>query len=152
LIELMEAGDLSSHPPVIKVFNFMLQVHKVTARPKEEDMKPSREWFDGVFLAMPNCVSLHIQIDNMRGLIRALALMVTCDPAIFQPLDPLGRMVDSISEGNVEVGYLPIILDVAIRGSFKLVFIMLDMIMEPSDLFFEVTHFTGSMGLTLGNG
>ena len=60
LIKLMEVGDLLSHPPVVKVFNFVLQVHKVAAGPKEEGAEPGREWFDGVFLTMPNCVSLRI--------------------------------------------------------------------------------------------
>ena len=60
LIKLTEAGDLPSQPPVVKVTDVMLQVHKVTAGPNEEGAEPGREWFDGVFLAMPNCVSLHI--------------------------------------------------------------------------------------------
>ena len=60
LIELVEAGDLPSQPPVIKVTNVALQVHEVTTGPNEEGTEPGREWFDGVFLAMPGCVSLRI--------------------------------------------------------------------------------------------
>ena len=60
LIKLAEAGDLPSQPPVIKVADVMLQVHEVTAWPNKEGMEPGRERFDGVFLAMPNCVSLCI--------------------------------------------------------------------------------------------
>ena len=145
-------GNLPSHPPVVKVFDFMLQVHKVATRPEEEGAEPSGEWFNGVFFAMPNCVSLRIQVHNMRGLIRALALMVTGDPAVFQSLDPLGRMVDSITKGNVEVGHSSIIGDIAVGGPVELVFIVLDTVMEPSDLFFEAMHFACSLGLALSNG
>ena len=119
LIKLVKVGDLPSHPSVIKVFNFTLQVHKVATRPEKEGMEPGREWFDRVFFAMLNCVSLHIQIDNVRGLIRALALVITGNSAIFQPLDPFGRMVDSIAEGNIEVGYLPVILDIAVGAQLN---------------------------------
>ena len=122
-------GDLPSHPPVIKVFDFTLQIHKVVAGPKEEGMKPSRERFNGVFLAMPNHVSLRIQVDNVRGLIQALTLMITGDSAIFQPLDPLGGMVDPIAKGNVEVGHTPIVFNIAVGGLLECVFIVLNMIM-----------------------
>ena len=145
-------GDLSSHPPVVKVFDFVLQRHEVTAGPEEEGMEPSREQFDGFFLAMPNHVSLRIQINNVRGLIRALALVVTSDSAIFQPLDPFGRTVDPITKRNVEVGHSPIILNVAIGGLLECVFIVLDMIMEPSDLFFKVAYFAGGLGSALSDG
>ena len=67
LVEFMEAGDLPSQPPVIKVFDFALQVHEVTAGPKKEGAEPGGNWFNGVLLAMPNHVSLCIQVDNMRG-------------------------------------------------------------------------------------
>jgi hypothetical protein len=152
LIELAELSDLPSHPPVVKVFDFMLQVHKVAARPKEEGMEPCGEWFNGVFFTMPNCVSLHIQIHNVRGLIRALALMITSDSAIFQPLDPLGRTVDSVAEGNVEVGYSPIIFDIAIGGSVEHVFVVLNTVVEPLDLVLKVIHFTSSLGFMLSDG
>ena len=59
--------------------------------------------------------------------------------------------MDSVAEGNVEVWYLSIILNVAIRGSLKYVFIVLDMVVEPSDLFFEVVYFAGFMGFMLSN-
>ena len=152
MIELTEASDLLSHPPVVKVFDFALQVHEVAAGPKEEGTEPGGEWFNGVFFAMPNCVSLCIQINSVRGLIRALALMVTSDSAIFQPLDPLGRVVDSVTEGNVEVGYSPVIFDVAIWGPFKCVFVVLNAVMEPSDLFFKAVYLTGSVSFMLSNG
>ena len=81
-------------------------MHEVTAGPEEEGTEPGRKQFNGVFFAMPIHVSLCIQVDNVRGLIRALALVITGDSAIFRPLDPLGGTVDSITEGNVEVGFL----------------------------------------------
>ena len=90
LIKLAEMGDLPSQPPVVKVANVMLQMHEVTAEPNEEGTEPGGERFDGVFLAMTNCVSLCIQVDNVRGLIRALLFMESSDPSIFQLLDPLG--------------------------------------------------------------
>ena len=74
---------------------------------------------------MPNCVSLRIQVDNIRGLIGTLSLMIAGDSAIFQPLDPLGRGVDSIAQGNVEVGYPSVVGNVAIGGLLELVFVML---------------------------
>ena len=66
LIELAKTGDLPSQPPVIKVADVVLQVHEVTAEPDEKGMEPGGKRFDGVFLAMTNCVSLRIQVDNMR--------------------------------------------------------------------------------------
>ena len=60
LVEFVEAGDLPSQPPVVKVADVALQVHEVTAGPNEEGMEPGGEWLNGVFLAMPNHVSLHI--------------------------------------------------------------------------------------------
>jgi hypothetical protein len=152
LVKLAEAGDLPSHPLVIKVFDFMLQVHKIAARPEEEGAEPGREWLDRVFFAMPNCVSLHIQIDNVRGLIRALAIVVTSDSAVIQPFDPLGRTVDLVAQRNVEMGHSPIVLNVAIRGSVKHIFVVLDTVVKPSDLLFEVAHLAGLVGLALYDG
>ena len=152
LIKLTEVSDLLSHPLVVKVFDFMLQMHEVAVGPKEEGAEPGREQLNGVFFAMPNHVSLCIQVDNMRGLIRALALVITSNSAVFQPLDPFGGPVDSIAEGNVKVGHSPVVLDVAIRGSFELIFIVFNAIVEPSDLFFKALLLAGGMGLMLGNG
>ena len=115
-------------------------------------MEPCEEWFNGVFFTMPNCVSLSMQVDNMRELIRAPALVIAGNSAVFQPLDPFGRTVDSITEGNKEVGYLPVIVDVAIGGSVECIFVVLDTIVEPSDLFLEVAHLTGFEGFMLSNG
>ena len=60
LIKLAEASNLSSQPPVVKVADVALEVDEVAARPDEEGAEPGREWFNGVFLAMPNRVSLCI--------------------------------------------------------------------------------------------
>ena len=60
LIKLAEASDLPSQPPVIKVADVALQVHEVTAGTNEEGAEPGREWLNGVFLTIPNHVSLHI--------------------------------------------------------------------------------------------
>ena len=152
LIELVETGNLPSQPPVIKVTDVALQVHEVTARPDEEGVEPGRKWFDGVFLAMTNCVSLRIQVDNVRGLIRALLFMESGDPSIFQLLDPPGRFEDSITKGSIKVGHLPVILDVSIGGLLKYIFIVFDVVVEPADLLFKAANFTGLLGVTLGDG
>ena len=152
MVELAEAGDLPSQSPVIKVFDFVLQMCKVATGPKKEGAEPGRDRFDGVFFAMPNHISLCIQINNIWGLIRALALMITGDPAIFQPLDPFGRAVDSIAQGDVEVGDVSLVGNVAIRGSFELIFIVLNMVMQAPNLLPKVAHFGGSLGFALSDG
>jgi hypothetical protein len=152
LIELAEMGNLPSQPLVVKVTDVMLQVHEVTAGPNEEGAEPGGERFNRVFLAMPNCVSLHIQVNNVRGLIWALLLMKSGDPSIFQLLDPLGRFEDSIAEGNIEVGHPPVILNIAVGGLLKYVFVMFDAVMESADLLLEVADFTGLLGVMLGDG
>ena len=60
LIELTEASDLPSQPPVVKVADVALEMYEVAARSDEEGAEPSGEWFDRVFFAMPNRVSLRI--------------------------------------------------------------------------------------------
>ena len=152
LIEFAEAGDLPSQPPVIKVADVPLQVHEVTAGPNEEGAEPGGERFDGVFLAMPNRVSLHIQVNNVRGLIRALLLVESGDPSIFQLLDPLGWFEDSIAKGDVKVGHPPVILDVPVGGSLKYVFVVFNVVMESADLFSKAANFAGLLGIALGDG
>jgi hypothetical protein len=58
----------------------------------------------------------------------------------------------AIVEGNVKLGYMPVILYVAIGGSVECIFVVLDTIVEPSDLFLEVAHLTGFEGFMLSNG
>ena len=152
LIKLVEAGDLLSHPPVIKVFDVVLQVHEIAARPNEEGIKPGGEQLNGDFFAMSNHVSLCIQVDNMRGLIRALAIVITGDPAVFQPFDPFGGAENSITNGDVEVGHLSIVLDVAIWGSVECILVVLNMVVEPTDLLFEAVDFTGFVDFALSDG
>jgi hypothetical protein len=86
-IKLTEVSNLLSHPPVIKVLDFLLEVDEVTTWSKQEGPKPGREWFNRVFLAMPNHGSLRIEINEIRGLIQALAFMKARNSAIFQPFD-----------------------------------------------------------------
>ena len=152
MIEFAEVSNLPSQPPVIKVFDFMLQVHKVAAGPEEEGAEPGRDRLDGVFLAMPHCVSLCIQIDNVRGLIRALSVMIAGNLTIFQPLDPLGGVKDSIADGNVEMGDSPVVLDVPVRRSVECVFIVLDMVVEPTNLFLEAVDFASFLGVASSDG
>jgi hypothetical protein len=101
---------------------------------------------------MPNCVSLCIQVDNMRGLIRALLLMESSDPSVFQLLDPFGQFEDPVAKGDVKVGHSPIILNVSIGGSLEYVFVVFDAIMESTDLFPEAANLAGLLGVTLGDG
>ena len=152
LIELVEVGNLPSQPPVVKVADVTLEVYKVTAWPDEEGTEPGREWFNGVFFAMPNHVSLCIQIDNIRGLIRALLLMEPGDSTVFELFDPLCWLEDFVAQGNEEVGDSPVVLDVSIGGTFEYVFIVFDLVVESSDLFFEATNFDVFMSVTSGNG
>ena len=152
LIELTEVSDLPSQPPVVKVANVALEVHEVAAWPNEEGAEPGGERFDGIFLTMPNRVSLCIQIDNIGGLIRALLLMEPSDSAVFELLDPLCWFEDSIAQGNEEVGDSPIVFDVSVGGTFEYVFIVFDPVMESSDLFFEAMNFDIFMGIASGDG
>ena len=72
--------------------------------------------------------------------------------AVVQPLDPFGGTVDSVAQGNVELGNLPIVDDVAIGGLFKLVFIVLNAVVQALNLFLKAAHFNGCLGFTSGNG
>jgi hypothetical protein len=119
LIELAEAGDLPSQPPVVKVADVTLEVHEVAGWPDKEGAEPSGEGFDGIFFTMPNRVSLCIQVDNIRGLIRALVHVKSGDMSIFQLFDPFCWFEDPVAQGDVEVGHLPLIVDVAVWGSFE---------------------------------
>ena len=152
LIELTEAGDLPSQPPVIEVTDVALQMHEVTAGPNEEGTEPGGEWFDGVFLTMPNRVSLRIQVNNVRGLIGALLLMESGDLSIFQLFDPLGQFEDPIAKGNVEMRHLPVVLDIPIGGLFKDVFVVLNAVVEPTNLLSKAANFAGLLGVTSGDG
>ena len=152
LIELTEAGDLPSQPPVVKVANVALEVYEVTAWPDEEGTEPGGEWFNGVFFAMPNRVSLCIQIDNIRGLIRALLLMEPGNLTVFDLFDPLCRLEDSVAQGNEEVGDSPIVFDVSVGGAFEYVFVVFDPVVESGNLFFEVMNFNVFVGVASGNG
>ena len=152
LIELVEASDLPSQPPVVEVTDVALQVHEVTGGPNEEGTEPGRERLDGVFLAMPNRVSLRIQIDNVRGLIRALLLMESGDLTIFKLFDPLGWLKDPVAKGDEEVGDSPIVLNIPVGGAFEYVFVVLNTIVEPGDLFFEAMDLDVFLGVMSGNG
>ena len=152
LIKLVEASDLPSQPPVVKAADVALEVHKVTAWPNEEGAEPGGERFDGVFFAMPNCVSLRIQVDNVRGLIWALLLMEPGNSTVFELLNSFRWFEDPVAQGNEEVGDLPIVLNVPVRGAFEYVFIVLDTIMEPANLFLEMTDFDVFLGVTSSDG
>ena len=74
--------------------------------------------------------------------------MEPSDSAVFELLDPLCWFEDPVAQGNEEVGNLPIILDIPVGGAFKYVFIVLDMIVESADLFFEAADFDVFLGVT----
>jgi hypothetical protein len=145
-------GNLPSHPPVVKVLDVALQVHKIVAGPDEEGVEPGREQFDRDFLAMPHRVSLCVQINNVRGLIRALSVVVAGNPTVLQPLDPFGGVENSIADGDVKVGYSPVVLDITIGGSVECVLIVPDMVVEPMDLLPEVADFAGLLGVASSDG
>ena len=127
-------------------------MHEVATGPDEEGAEPGREWFNGVFLAVAHCVSLCMQIDNVRGLIVALHVVVAGDSTIFQPFDPFGGAKDSVADGDVEVRHLPIVLNVPIGGSVECVLIVLNMVMKPADLLLKVADFAGFLGVTPSDG
>ena len=78
--------------------------------------------------------------------------MESGDSSVFQFLDPLGQSKDSITEGDIEVGHPPIILNVPVGGSLEYIFIVFDVVVEPADLLFEVVNFAGFLGVALGDG
>ena len=81
-----------------------------------------------------------------------MLLVESSNPSVFQLLDPLCQLEDPVTEGNVKVGHLPVVLDVSIRGVLEYVFIMLDMVVEPVDLFFEAANFAGLLCVASGDG
>ena len=78
--------------------------------------------------------------------------MESSNLSVFQLLDSLGWFEDSVAKGDVEVGYLPVVLDVPIWGLFEYVFVMFYMVVKSTDLFIEAVDFTGLLGITSGNG
>ena len=152
LIELMEASDLPSQPPVVKVADVVLEVDEVAAWPNKEGAEPGGEWFDGIFLTMPHHVSLCIQIDNIGGLIQALLLVEPGNLAVFELLDPLCWFEDSLTQGNEEVGDFPVVLNISVGGAFEYVFVVFDLVVESGNLFFEATNFDIFVGVASGDG
>ena len=78
--------------------------------------------------------------------------MESGDPSVFQLLDPLGQFEDSVAKGNVKMRHLPVVLNIPVKGSLEYVFIVLDMVMESMNLFFEAANFAGLLGIVSGNG
>ena len=78
--------------------------------------------------------------------------MVSSNSSIFQLFDPFGQAEDSIAKGNVEMGDLSVIFFIAFGRSVECVFVVLNTVMEPADLFFEVTNLTCFLGIASGNG
>ena len=74
------------------------------------------------------------------------------DSTVFQLFDPLCWLKDPVAKGNEEVGHSPVVLNVPIRGAFEYVLIVLNAIVEPTDLFIEATYFTVLLGVASGNG
>ena len=74
------------------------------------------------------------------------------DLPVFQLLDPLGRFEDPITEGNVKVGHSPVVLNLPIRGLFKYVFVMFDVVMKSADLLVKAANFAGFLGVASGDG
>ena len=74
------------------------------------------------------------------------------DLPVFQLLDPLGWFKDSVAEGDVEVGHLPVVVNVPIRGPFEYVFIVSDVVVKLTDLFVEAANFADLLGIASGDG
>ena len=78
--------------------------------------------------------------------------MEPSDSTVFQLFDPLCWLKDPITKGNEEVGDLPIILDVPVRGVFEYVFVVFNTIVECVDLLVEAADFDVLLGIVSGNG
>jgi hypothetical protein len=97
-------------------------------------------------------VSLGIEVNNVRLLIGALCGAVPRDCAIVIKTDPLGSLVQSIADWDVEVGDLPIVESVAFRRSVVGVLIVEDMLLEPLELLFICLGDDGGVGFVIGDG
>ena len=71
---------------------------------------------------------------------------------VFELFDPFCWFEDPIAQGNEEVGDSPIVLDVPVGGMFEYVFIVLDTIVEPANLFLEATDFDVFLGIAPSDG
>ena len=78
--------------------------------------------------------------------------MIAGNSTVLQPFDPFGGVKDSITNEDVEVRDSPIVLNVTVGGSVKRVFIMLNTVVEPTNLLLEVVDFAGVLGITSGDG
>jgi hypothetical protein len=101
---------------------------------------------------MPNRVSLCIQIDNIRGLIRALLFVESRDSAVFELFDPLHWFEDSIAQRDEEVGNSPVIFNVSIGGAFEYVLVVFDPVVKSGNLLFEATNFDVFVGVASSDG
>ena len=50
------------------------------------------------------------------------------------------------------MGYSPVVLDVPVGGAFEYIFVVLNMVVEPTDLLFEAADFNVFLGVASGNG
>ena len=82
----------------------------------------------------------------------ALALVIAGDSAVFQSFDPFGRVVDSITQGDVEVRHLPFVDNVAIGGPLELVFVVFYAVIQAFNLFLKVVHLDGCLCFALSDG
>ena len=81
--------------------------------------------------------------------------MVRVEPSntpVFELLDPLGRLVDSVAQGNKEMRDSPVVFNVPIGGAFEYIFIVFNPVMEPGDLFFKAADFDVFVGVVSGDG
>ena len=78
--------------------------------------------------------------------------MEPSDAPIFELLNPLGRLVDSVAQRDEEVGDSSVVFNVPIGGAFEYVFIVFDSVVEPSDLLLEATDLNILMGVASGDG
>jgi hypothetical protein len=78
--------------------------------------------------------------------------MIPHNPPIFSPLDLLGRAEYPIAQGDVELGNLSVIDDKSFWGFFESCFIVQDMVMQTSNLSFELIDLNCQSSLLLGDG
>jgi hypothetical protein len=81
-----------------------------------------------------------------------LVRMEPSDAPVFELLDPLGWLVDSVAQRDEEVGDSSVVFNVPVGGAFEYVFIVFDSVVEPGDLLLEATDLNIFMGVASGDG
>jgi hypothetical protein len=88
----------------------------------------------------------------MRFLVGALSTEVSGDGAIIIKLDPLHLLIESAADGDVEVGYFPIVEDVARGWLIERGLIVEDLLLQTVESVFVPFCGYSGVGLSIGDG